>query len=131
VEDVQPDPVVEVIPQHQRSVPTALPSPPHHQQQYSQHHPKYQQQQQLHQQQQLNQQQDYHQSHQRQTEIKTCSSRTGPPNSDSSQNTRSSTNSTLVYCSQPNVLGNTRFCTICFMSTFIHNCEPFVMSVQL
>jgi hypothetical protein len=37
----------------------------------------------------------------------------------------------LVYCSQPNVLGNTRFCTICFMSTFIHNCEPFVMSVQL
>ncbi|XP_046639740.1 LIM and SH3 domain protein F42H10.3-like isoform X1 [Daphnia pulicaria] len=105
VEDVQPDPIVEVIPQHQRSVPTALPSPPHHQQQqYPQHHSKYPQQQQ----QQLHQHPDNHhiQSLHRQTEMKTSSIRTGAPNSDSSQNTRSTTSSTVVYCSQPNMLAN-------------------------
>jgi hypothetical protein len=109
VEDVQPDPIVEVIPQHQRSVPTALPSPPHHQQQqYPQHHSKYPQQQQ---QQQLHQHPDNHhiQSLHRQTEMKTSSIRTGAPNSDSSQNTRSTTSSTVVYCSQPNMLGNSLF----------------------
>lgn len=109
VEDVQPDPIVEVIPQHQRNVPTALPSPPHHQQQqYPQHHSKYPQQQQ---QQQLHQHPDNHhiQSLHRQTEMKTSSTRTGAPNSDSSQNTRSTTSSTVVYCSQPNMLGNSLF----------------------
>jgi len=115
VEDVQPDPIVEVIPQHQRSVPTALPSPPHQQQQYPQHHSKYPQQQQLH------QHPDNHhiQSLQRHTEMKTSSTRTGAPNSDSSQNSRSSTSSTVVYCSQSNMLGNAFI--FVFLSAFIHS----------
>ena len=98
VEDVQSDPIVEVTPQHQRSIPTIQPSPPHHQQQFPQH---------------LHQHQDNHhlQSQHRKTEMKMATTRTGPPNFDSSQNLRS-TSSTMVYCSQPNVLG-TRFFLIC------------------
>lgn len=121
VEDVQPDPIVEVIPQHQRNVPISLPSPPHHQQQQQQqyqqqqHHSKYQPQ--------LNQHQDNHhlQTHHRQPEMKSmASTRTGATTSEVSQSTRSATSSTVVYCSQPNMLGKTSdFCLFLYLGLFL------------
>lgn len=123
-EDV-PDPVAEVISQHQqRSVPTAQTSPSHHyqhqqqQQHPQQHHYQYQQQpqQQLH-----HQQQGNHHLHQsanhRQPDFKTGASSIRAPNTESSQNSRPMASSTVVYCSQPNALGKT-----CFSRILLYHC---------